>query len=129
MLSMAKDDIVNFNFSMPAMLAEEFRRIGDVHGERNKLRFAVGGAAILKLLEMPEAERREFIERVAGARHFPDSIERMIEEAKGRAVDNDPNVASTGLEGPSEGDRGKRDKPPSRPTPHAPHRNRKPQSK
>jgi hypothetical protein len=54
MLTVPKDDVENFNFSLPADVAAEFRRIGDVHGERNKLRWAVATA----LSEMIEAAKR-----------------------------------------------------------------------
>jgi hypothetical protein len=94
MLDVEKPDITNFNFSLPKLIADEFRNIGDVHGERNKLRWAVAAAAVLRLLEMPDEEMRALIERVAGARHFPSSLRRMVEEAKAKAIDSDPTVES-----------------------------------
>jgi hypothetical protein len=86
MLTVPKDDVENFNFSLPADVAAEFRRIGDVHGERNKLRWAVATAAVLKLLEMPEGEMHALIRQIAGARHYPETLSEMIEAAKRGSV-------------------------------------------
>lgn len=59
MLTVENEDPKNFNFALPPPIGNEFRRIGDVHGERNKLRWAVASAAVLRLLEMPEGEMHE----------------------------------------------------------------------
>jgi hypothetical protein len=86
--------VINFNFSLLPEVAAEFRQIGNVHGERNKLRWAVASAAVLRLLEMPEEELHELIREVAGARHYPDKIKKMVEEAKARA---NPKFAGRGF--------------------------------
>jgi len=79
---MSEKSVSKFNFSLPGALAMEFRSIGDIHGERNKLRYAVAGAAILKLIEMPKDERDALVQKVYGARHFPGAIEKLVEDAK-----------------------------------------------
>lgn len=85
MLSVSEQRIGNFNFAMPPVIAAEFRRIGDVHGERNKLRWAVAAAAVLKLLEMPPAEMEELIVQVAGAKTLEHRLRQMVADAKAKA--------------------------------------------
>jgi hypothetical protein len=95
MLTVPKVEVENFNFSLPTLVAEEFRRVGDVHGERNKLRWAVATAAVLKLLEMPEEEMHALIRAVAGARHYPETLEEMVATAKEKGeVPPDDRLAS-----------------------------------
>lgn len=92
-LRMPKTEMVNFNFSMPKGLADEFRRVGDIHGEKNKMRYAVAGAAVLKLLEMPEAEMQELVAEVYAARNFEGKLARMIAAAKAKAKAADAPAA------------------------------------
>lgn len=86
MLYVPKKEMPNFNFSLPEEIALEFRLIGDVHGERNKLRWSVAAAAVLKLLEMPPNEMHELIRQVAGARHYPEKLSEMVGKAKQKAA-------------------------------------------
>jgi hypothetical protein len=85
MTAMAKEQTKNFNFSLPVELADEFRKIGDVHGERNKLRWAIAGAAMLCLLELPDEKKHELIRQVVSSRYYPESLQDMIRQAKSKA--------------------------------------------
>jgi len=75
-----------FNFSIAPEVAKEFRAIGDQQGERNKLRWAVATAAVLKLLEMPQAEMIDLIKKVYTARRFDGEMQALVDAAKAKAA-------------------------------------------
>jgi hypothetical protein len=95
LLTMAKGQTTNFNFSMPEVVASEFRAIGDIHGPRNKIRHAVATAAVLKLLEMPEGERISLIADILGTKAMPDRLHELIKQAKAKAAAGKPKGAAT----------------------------------
>lgn len=80
------ENLETTNLAMPVEFAREFRRIGDAYGEKNKVRWAVAAAAVLKLLEMPDKERSALIRALMGARREPDVLQQMVEDAKLKAM-------------------------------------------
>lgn len=97
MLVMAKRVIENSNFAMPPQVATEFRRMGNVLGEKNKMRWVVATAAVLRLLELPDGERSALFKRVMAGRKFPDDFDVMIAEAK-RQAEGKPPLDATAIE-------------------------------
>jgi hypothetical protein len=83
------EDVANFNFALPPEVAVEFRKLGDLRGERNKLRWAYATAGILKLLEMPEDEREDFIDLLIGARRRPGKLQTIVNAAKTKGAPPD----------------------------------------
>jgi hypothetical protein len=76
----------NFNFSMPTELADEFRRLGDPMGPKNKFRWAVAAVAVLRLLELPDDRIERLIDKVIIARR-KGALPKMIAAAKRRAAE------------------------------------------
>jgi hypothetical protein len=92
MLTMSERETKNFNFAMPMEFADEFRAFGDRYGERNKMRWAIAAAAVLKLLELPEAERESLVREIYSNRYFPERMSQMLRGAKAKAAGRRPKV-------------------------------------
>jgi hypothetical protein len=84
MLSVTEKRLLNSNFSLPPEIDAEFRSIGDRFGENNKIRWAVAAAAMLKLLELTDEEVADLVERLIGARRFPDRMQKLVDDAKAK---------------------------------------------
>lgn len=104
MLAEMKKTLPNFNFSLPESFAAEFRRIGDIAGERNKVRWGVAGAALLKLLEMPEDEMHALIREVVGARKYPEELQKLLDKAKDKRPTRKTSKAKSRLDGGAAGE-------------------------
>ncbi len=85
MLPVAKEKLWNGNFSLPEEVAAEFRRLGDVYGDGNKVRWAVAAAAMLRLLELPDAEIHAMVRDLIGARQMPGEMGKLVRKARERA--------------------------------------------